>query len=108
MGFNVNKKTTRRGNYESGSDYVLEYGENVLEVAAAKDQESVEAFAADAADPALGVRPGLRCAHRRLDHAEAVRAEDLVELADRSRIRITAWTGGRRRSLARSAASCRR
>jgi hypothetical protein len=27
MGFNVNKKTTRRGNYESGSDYVLEYGE---------------------------------------------------------------------------------
>jgi hypothetical protein len=23
----VNKKTTRRGNYESGSDYVLEYGE---------------------------------------------------------------------------------
>ncbi len=28
MGFNsMNKKTTRRGNYESGSDYVLEYGE---------------------------------------------------------------------------------
>ena len=27
MGFNVNRKTTRRGNYESGSDYVLEYGE---------------------------------------------------------------------------------
>lgn len=28
MGFNiVEKKTTRRGNYESGSDYVLEYGE---------------------------------------------------------------------------------
>jgi hypothetical protein len=27
LGFNVNKKTTRRGNYESGSDYVLEYGE---------------------------------------------------------------------------------
>jgi hypothetical protein len=23
----MNKKTTRRGNYESGSDYVLEYGE---------------------------------------------------------------------------------
>jgi len=28
IGFNsMNKKTTRRGNYESGSDYVLEYGE---------------------------------------------------------------------------------
>src|SRR5207342_544019 len=28
MGFNsMDKKTTRRGNYESGSDYVLEYGE---------------------------------------------------------------------------------
>ncbi len=28
MGFNsMEKKTTRRGNYESGSDYVLEYGE---------------------------------------------------------------------------------
>ncbi len=27
MGFNLNRKTTRRGNYESGSDYVLEYGE---------------------------------------------------------------------------------
>lgn len=26
-GFNLDKKITRRGNYESGSDYVLEYGE---------------------------------------------------------------------------------
>jgi hypothetical protein len=30
--------------------------DDVLEVAAAKNQEPVEAFAADAADPALGVR----------------------------------------------------
>jgi hypothetical protein len=27
IGFNVEEKATRRGNYESGSDYVLEYGE---------------------------------------------------------------------------------
>src|SRR6476620_6077360 len=27
QGFNVEEKATRRGNYESGSDYVLEYGE---------------------------------------------------------------------------------
>lgn len=27
QGFNVNRKTIRRGNYESGTDYVLEYGE---------------------------------------------------------------------------------
>lgn len=26
-GFNLDKRTTRRGNYESGTDYVLEYGE---------------------------------------------------------------------------------
>jgi hypothetical protein len=27
LAFNVEEKATRRGNYESGSDYVLEYGE---------------------------------------------------------------------------------
>ena len=33
IGFNsMNKKTTRRGNYESGSDYVLEYGTATLEL----------------------------------------------------------------------------
>ena len=26
-GFNLERKTTRRGNYESGTDYVLEYGD---------------------------------------------------------------------------------
>ena len=54
--------------------------EDVLEVAAADDQDPVEAFAAHAADPALGVRPRPRCAHRRLDHADAFGAEDLVEV----------------------------
>src|SRR5215207_689268 len=50
------------------------------EVSAAEDQEPVEAFAAGASDPALGVRPRLWRAHRRFDHADAFGAEDLVEL----------------------------
>ncbi len=40
--------------------------DHVLEVAVAKDQELVEAFPADAADPALGVRSRLRRPYRRL------------------------------------------
>ena len=27
LAFNVERKQTRRGNYESGTDYVLEYGD---------------------------------------------------------------------------------
>src|SRR5262249_10837107 len=52
--------------------------EDVLEVAAADDQDPVETLAPDAADPAFGVCPRLRCSHGRLDHADASRAEDLV------------------------------
>src|SRR6266536_5850352 len=55
--------------------------ENMLEVAPAEDPEPIETFAAGAADPALGVRPRLRRAHWRFDHADALGAEDLVELA---------------------------
>ena len=46
-------------------------GEDALEVPAAENQDTVEAFAADAADPALGVRPRLRRTHRRLDDTHA-------------------------------------
>ena len=51
--------------------------EDMLEMTAADDQQPVEALTAHAADPALGVcsRP------RRLDHTDAVGAEDLVEVA---------------------------
>src|SRR5438046_3951138 len=69
--------------------------EDVLEVATAEDEEPVEAFATGAADPALGVRPRLRCAHRRLDHANAFGAEDLVELAGELAVAVTdqkPWT----------------
>lgn len=40
-------------------------GENVPEAAATDDQDPVEAFAADAAGPGLGVRACLRRPHRR-------------------------------------------
>jgi len=50
-------------------------------VAAANDQQPVEALAADAADPPLGMCPRLRRPHRRLDQPDAFGAEDLVELA---------------------------
>src|SRR5436309_2215570 len=53
---------------------------DVLEVSAAEEQDPVEALSADAADPALGVRPRLRRPHRRLNHPDPHRAEDLVEL----------------------------
>src|SRR6266513_6243693 len=59
-----------------------------FEVAAAEDQEPVEALAADAANPALGVRPRLRRPHRRLDHPDPFRAEDLVELASELAIAV--------------------
>ena len=64
-------------------------GEDVLEVAAADDEEPVEALAADAADPAFGVRPCLRRPHRRLDHPHAFGAEDLVEVTGELAVSIT-------------------
>jgi hypothetical protein len=56
-------------------------GENVLKMAAADDQEPVEALAPDAADPSLGMCPCLWRSHWRFDHPDALRAEGLVELA---------------------------
>src|SRR6478752_7715866 len=65
------------------------YDEHVLEVAAAEDQQSVEALAANASDPAFGVRSRLRRPHPRLDHPDALGAEDLVELAGELAVAIT-------------------
>jgi hypothetical protein len=64
-------------------------GEDVLEVAAGKDEDPVEAFAADRADPALSVRPSFRRPHGRLDHLDALRAEDLVEVTGELAVSIT-------------------
>ena len=46
--------------------------ENVLQVVAADDQEPVEAFPADASDPALGVRSRLRRPYGRFDDPDAL------------------------------------
>src|ERR1700735_897870 len=54
--------------------------DHVLQMAAAEDQESVEAFAADASNPSFGVRACLRRTHRGLDHPDPAGAEDLVEV----------------------------
>ena len=71
-------------------------GHDAFEVAAADDQQPVEAFAAQAADPALGVRSRLWRPHRRLDHTDTGGTEDLIEVAaellSRSRIRNRGWT----------------
>ena len=69
--------------------------EDVVEVAAAEDQHPVEALAADAADPALGVRPRLRRPHRRLDHPDPLGAEDLVELAGELAVAVADRNRGR-------------
>ena len=55
--------------------------EHVVEVAAVEDQQPVEALAADAADPALGVGVRVRRPHRRADDRDAFAAEDVVEAA---------------------------
>jgi hypothetical protein len=53
--------------------------EHLLEVSPADDQDPVEAFAADGADPALGERVRLRGAKRRADDLDALASENLVE-----------------------------
>src|SRR6266511_2751485 len=63
--------------------------EHVVEVAAAEDQQSVEALAADAADPAFGVRSRLGRPHRRLNHTDALGAEDLVEITSELAVAVT-------------------
>src|SRR4029453_13023635 len=53
--------------------------EHLLEVAAVDDQDPVEAFAAEGADPTLGVRIRIRSSDGRPDDPHALAAEDLVE-----------------------------
>jgi hypothetical protein len=67
------------------------FADHVFEVAAADNQQPVEALAANTSDPALGVRFRLRRPHRRLDDTDSFRAEDLIKsrvnLLSRSRIK---------------------
>jgi hypothetical protein len=55
--------------------------EQALEMAAAENQQPVETLPTDGPNPALGMGARLRRPHRRLDHSDAFRAEDLVERA---------------------------
>ena len=55
--------------------------EHAFEVATARDEEPVEAFASDGADEALCDRVRFRRSHRRLDHAEAFAGEDSIKVA---------------------------
>ena len=53
--------------------------QDVLEVMRAEDEDPIEAFGADRADPAFGVGVGVRRLDRCADHLDALGAEDLVE-----------------------------
>ncbi len=55
--------------------------EDVFELAAAEDEQAVEALATDAADPALGMCVRVRCLDRRADHSHSLAREDLIEAA---------------------------
>jgi len=55
------------------------HAQDTLELAAAEDQQPVEAFPPCAADPALDVRVRVRCPDRRSDHPDSFAAEDSAE-----------------------------
>jgi hypothetical protein len=55
--------------------------EDVLELAAAEDEQPIEALAADAADPALGVGVRVRRLHGCADHGDPFALEDEIAAA---------------------------
>src|SRR6266545_2631546 len=65
------------------------FADHVFEVAAADNQQSVEALAPNASDPALGVRPRLRRLQRCFDHPYAFGAEDLIEVTGELAVAVT-------------------
>jgi hypothetical protein len=62
--------------------------EHVLEMAAAEDEDAVEALGANGADPAFGEGIRVRRLDRRADHSDPFRPEDLIERAAESRVAI--------------------
>jgi hypothetical protein len=60
----------------------------VLELAAAEDEQAIEALASDAADPALGVGVRVRCLDRRADHGDPFALEDVIAAATELRVAI--------------------
>jgi hypothetical protein len=68
---------------------VLDVGaQDPLELAAADDQEPVEAFRAHRADEALGGGVRLRRSRRRVDHSDSIAAEHLVEGSGESAVAV--------------------
>ena len=55
--------------------------EYVLELAAAEDEQPVEALASDAADPALGVGVRVRCLDGRADDGDPFALKDVIAAA---------------------------
>jgi hypothetical protein len=62
--------------------------EDVFELAAAEDQQPVEAFAADCADPALHVRVRIRRLHRRPGHLDLLARQERIEGARELRVSV--------------------
>jgi hypothetical protein len=62
--------------------------QDAVEVARAKNQQPVQAFGPCGPYEALGVRVGPWRPERRLDHVDAVRAEDLVEVGGELRVAV--------------------
>jgi len=63
--------------------------EHVLEMAAAEDQDPVEAVGASGAHPALGEGVRVRGLDRCANHLDALRPEDLVEGTAELRVAIS-------------------
>jgi hypothetical protein len=63
--------------------------DDLFELAPAEDQDPVEAFAAQASHPALGMRLRLWRSHRRLDHTDAIGTEHFVEAARELAVAVT-------------------
>jgi hypothetical protein len=62
--------------------------EQMVEVAAAQDEDPVETVGAERAYPAFGVGVRVRRLHRRTDHPEALALEDVVEGVAEPRVAV--------------------
>src|SRR6266545_5342438 len=62
--------------------------QHALEIAAANDQDPVEALAADRSDPAFGVGVRVWRSNRRPDHLDPLGTEDLIKAAAEFRVAI--------------------
>jgi hypothetical protein len=73
--------------------------QDTLELAAARDQEPVEALAADGADPALGERVRVRRPKRGADDLDAFVLEDVIERAAELAVAVVDQEPDRPRAL---------